>query len=141
MYSSSKAAVRGISDVLWMELKPFSITCTHVSAGAICSNIARNAIRQGIILPEDSLYRPYAKQIEQRVWASQGKDSLASEQFAQRVVSETLSRSPPRYITLGGHSTLFWIFSWLPKTWALNILWSKCLKLESRDDVGRALQE
>ncbi|KAF7791596.1 hypothetical protein EIP86_002613 [Pleurotus ostreatoroseus] len=129
VYSSSKAAVRGISDVLWQECKPFNISITHVSAGAVTSNIATKALDSGIQMPENSLYKPYAPMIVNRVWASQGPSSIPSEQFAKRVVAASLARNPPRYMTLGGHSFLFWILSWLPRGWALNMLWKRFLKV------------
>ena len=126
-YSSSKAAVRGISDVLWQELKPFGINVTHISAGAVRSNIAQKAIDNGVVMPEGSLYKPYEDCIVQRVWASQGANSLPAGEFSKKVVSASLAPHPPRWMTLGGMSFLFYVFSRLPRTWVLNKLWQRYL--------------
>lgn len=130
-YSSAKAAVRGISDVLWQEFKPFNINVTHVSAGAVKSNIAKKALAEGVYTSDTSPYKPYAGLVVQRIWASQGPNSLPAEEFSKQVVTASLSPSPPRYMTLGGASFLFWVFSWLPRGVALHILWRKFSSLRS----------
>jgi hypothetical protein len=55
--------------------------------------------------------------------ASQGANSLPADKFARQVVARVLQKKPPRYLTLGGNSTTFKVFSWLPKAWVLWALW------------------
>lgn len=124
--------MRGVSDVLWQELQPFNIHCTHVSAGAIKSNIAKNALAAGVEMPEGSLYKPYLDNMINRLWLSQGPQSLPAEEFARRVSAASLEPVPPRFMTLGGSSLLFYLFSWIPRTWALRMLWRRFSKLSTR---------
>lgn len=132
VYSASKAALRSISDVLWQEMKPFNISVTHVSAGQVRSNIAKKALAAGIFMSEDSLYKPFAPVITQRISFSQGASAMDREEFAQRVVAASLLPNPPRNIMLGGMSWMFWAMSWLPRTWVLNYLWSLFCKMRTK---------
>lgn len=106
-----------------MELKPFNITCTHVSAGAVKSNIARKVIESGVIVPPNSRYKAFTSQIVQRVWTSQSPNAIPAEEFARKVVGASVSAHPPRYMSLGGFSRAFWVFSWLPRGWILGLFW------------------
>lgn len=115
--------MRGISDVLWQELKPFGINVTQVSAGAVRSNLAKKAINSGVVMPENSLYKPYEHHIVRRIWASQGSRAMPAEDFAKKVVEATIAPHPPRFMTLGGSSLIFYLLSWIPRSWALSLLW------------------
>jgi 1-acylglycerone phosphate reductase len=122
VYSSSKAAVASISEVLYMELKPLNISVLHVAPGAIKSNIANNGVAR-FSLPEDTLYSEYLPSIFKRIQSSQGPNSMPTDRFAAKVVHQALSKRPPRYMTLGGGSTLFSVLKWLPRGFALYVLW------------------
>lgn len=105
-----------------MELKPFNISVLHVSPGAIKSNIADNGTARLNIAP-DTLYSEYVPYIIKRIQASQGANSMPSREFAAQVVSKALSKKPPRYMTLGGSSTTWTLFKWLPRSFVLYLLW------------------
>ena len=122
VYASSKAALTRISEVLFMELKPFNIAVLHVSPGGIKSNIANNGTAR-MNVAEDTLYKDYASHILKRIQASQGAESMPTREFATRVVAKALSKKPPRYMTLGGSSGLFTLFKWLPRGFVLYFLW------------------
>ncbi|KAF8922117.1 oxidoreductase [Mucidula mucida] len=122
VYSSSKAAVQNISEVLSMECRPLGISIMHLSPGSVTSNFSRN---QGpeFKLPEDTLYASFLPNILERLYASQTKQSMSSKEFASRVVSKALSRNPPTYLSIGGHAFTFQVFKWLPRAWVLSLLW------------------
>ncbi|KAF9056580.1 oxidoreductase [Panaeolus papilionaceus] len=122
VYCSSKAAVHSISEVLSMELKPLGISVVHVAPGAVKSNISANGTKRFQLAP-NTLYTDFLSNIIKRINASQGPHSMPSEVFAKQVVQKTLKKNPPRYMTLGGHSKLFALFKWLPRTYVLGILW------------------
>ncbi|KAF7798545.1 hypothetical protein EIP86_009766 [Pleurotus ostreatoroseus] len=132
IYSASKAAVRSISDVLWQELKPFNISVIHVSAGQVRSNIAKNALSAGIHMSDDSLYKPFADVITQRISFSQSATAMQTEEFARRIVAASLRPHPPRNIWLGGMSWMFWFMTWLPRTWMLSYLWTLFCKIRNK---------
>jgi len=122
LYSATKAAIRSMSDILHMELKPFNIKVMYISPGAVRSNIANNQAAK-FSLRQGSLYTDFLPNIMQRLNASQGPNSLPADKFAREVVKRVLQKDPPRYLTLGGNSTIFTIFGWLPKAWVLWYLW------------------
>ncbi|KAF9015589.1 hypothetical protein BDQ17DRAFT_1404168 [Cyathus striatus] len=106
VYCASKAAVHSLSEVLHMECKPFNISVVHVAAGGTKSNLASNAANL-FSLPSDSLYSVFLPNILQRLHASQASNSMPNDAFAKEVVSKSLRKTPPRYITLGASSGLF----------------------------------
>ncbi|CAL1694559.1 unnamed protein product [Somion occarium] len=123
IYSATKAAMHMITDTLWMECQPLGINVTLVAPGAVISNISVNA-HPLLKIPENTLYRDYIPQIMRRLNVSQNAaSSMNTDEFARRVAKETVRKNPPRYLTLGGASTLFKIFVWLPRVWVLKLLW------------------
>ncbi|KAI0931286.1 hypothetical protein AcW1_001268 [Taiwanofungus camphoratus] len=123
VYSSTKASVKSISESLYMECLPFNVSVVHVSPGGVKSNIATNMMNR-FTLPADSLYGGWLDQMVGRITQGQGPGSLPTTEFARRVVTATLSRRPPMYMTLGSYSRLFRFFAWLPRTWVLRFLWA-----------------
>lgn len=105
-----------------MECKPFNVNVMLVAPGAITSNIAKNH-KNEFSLPEGSLYSSYLQQIIARMNASQGKHSMPAEVFAKQVVEKSLKRTPPQYIVLGGNAFLASLLLWVPRTWALWLMW------------------
>ncbi|KAK0500590.1 oxidoreductase [Armillaria luteobubalina] len=121
-YSSSKAAVQNISEVLSMECRPLGINVMHVAPGSVTSNFAKNQ-EKWFSLPVNSLYTAFLPNIMERMHASQTKSSMSNEEFSKRIVDQALAKSPPSYISVGGNAFLFWVFKWLPRTWVLGLLW------------------
>ncbi|KAI0073942.1 NAD(P)-binding protein [Panus rudis PR-1116 ss-1] len=123
MYSAAKAAVHAITDTLWMECKPFNVNVVLVSPGAVRSNISANQ-QATFHLPEDTIYKDYIPQIMRRISASQSSsNTMPTDEFARRVVQAVIKKNPPRYMSLGGNSTMFALFKWLPKALVLGYLW------------------
>ncbi|PBK76720.1 oxidoreductase [Armillaria solidipes] len=121
-YSSSKAAVQNISEVLSMECRPLGINVMHVAPGSVTSNFAKNQ-EKWFTLPVNSLYTAFLPNIMERMHASQTKSSMSNEEFSKRIVDQALAKPPPSYISVGGNAFLFWVFKWLPRTWVLGLLW------------------
>ncbi|KAI0347958.1 oxidoreductase [Trametopsis cervina] len=124
-YSSSKAALHRLTEVLYQECQAFNINVTLIVPAAVKSNVVKTVLKSGMVLPEYSLYKPYADAIIKRVWLSQGANALRAEELAKMVVPKTLSSSPPRYMTMGGGVLMFRLFEWLPRTFLLNYLWRR----------------
>ncbi|KAK7064033.1 NADPH-dependent 1-acyldihydroxyacetone phosphate reductase [Favolaschia claudopus] len=122
LYSATKAAMRAMSDILYMELKPFHIKVMYVAPGAVRSNIANNQAAR-FSLREGTLYNAFLPNIIQRMNASQGANSMPTDKFARVLVGRILQKNPPRYVTLGGNASIFKIFAWLPKGLVLWYLW------------------
>ena len=124
IYCASKAAANSISEVLSMELRPFGISVLHVAPGGVKSNIAVNGVNR-LTLPENTLYARFIHNIFERINMSQDSTSMESDEFAKRVVRNALKKNPPRYMVLGGRSTLLSFLKWLPKRLVLYFMWRR----------------
>ncbi|OJA15127.1 hypothetical protein AZE42_11094 [Rhizopogon vesiculosus] len=124
LYCAAKAAVHALSDVLAMECKPFGVKVMLVAPGSVKSNISANQAAT-LELPPTSIYKAYFDRVYERMYASQGKESMATDEFARRVVAKALSPSPPGYMTLGGSARLFAFFQWLPRQLVIWIMGSQ----------------
>jgi len=122
LYCASKAAVNSISEVLFMELKPFNISVLHVAPGAVKSNISSAGISRFTLAP-DTLYSDFISFINKRIYASQGPHSMATKDFARQVVTSALEKKPPRYMSIGGNSRILALFKWLPRGLVLYFMW------------------
>ena len=81
-------------------------------------------------MPPSSLYKPFLENMVQRLWMSQGPNAMPAEEFARRVVGESLRERPGRWMTLGGSAWLFWVLGWVPRTWALGLFWRRFSKVQ-----------
>ncbi|RKP26564.1 oxidoreductase [Syncephalis pseudoplumigaleata] len=112
-YSSSKAAMHAITDILRMELLPFDVNVTLIYGGLIQTNIIPGGAEQSS-LREDSLYSSFKSRIDTLLNVSQSSGAMPVEVFAQRVVNKLLRRSPPNKIYCGGYVTFSWLLSLMP---------------------------
>lgn len=78
-------------------------------------------------MPEESFYKDYSTQIMHAIYSSQNAryGSMPTMEFATQVVEKVLRKDPPRYITLGGSVTLWYLLKWLPRPWVLRYMWNK----------------
>jgi 1-acylglycerone phosphate reductase len=119
--------MQSLSDVLSMECKPLNISVMHVAPASIVSNISTNGAAR-YTLPSTSLYAAFLPNIMQRIYASQHKGSMPTEEFARRVVEKALpannsKRGPPVYLSAGGGAFMFTVLRWLPRSLLLYLMW------------------
>jgi NAD(P)-dependent dehydrogenase (short-subunit alcohol dehydrogenase family) len=107
-----------------MECKPFGVKVMLIAPGSVRSNISANQAAT-LELPSTSIYKSYFDRVYERMYASQGKGSMPTNEFAQRVVAKALSPNPPGYMTLGGGSRLFAFLQWLPRQLVIWIIGSR----------------
>ena len=101
IYDSSKAAVRIMTEVLSLECRALSIHVMLISAGVIKSNMLGGF--DNYELPEDSLYKSYARAIWEHLdFVQQPRSMMPAEDFAEESLSKALSSSPPSYVLAGG---------------------------------------
>lgn len=105
-----------------MECKPLNISVVLLAPGSVKSNLANNHSKI-FSLPENTLYGDYLNQIIRRMHISQGSGSMPTDEFARKTVGKILSKSPPRYLRLGGNTSLFAILTWLPRGLVLWLVW------------------
>lgn len=92
------------------------------------------------VIPQKSLYKAFLPRIVARIHISQQPGAMPTGEFAKQVVAASLP--PPRslfrsskwnpqfYLSIGAKSTVFWILSFLPKTWALGFIWNLAGKVK-----------
>ncbi|KAF8330369.1 NAD-binding protein [Cantharellus anzutake] len=160
VYAATKAALRSITETLYLECKPFNVDVMLIEAGGVRSNLSQNAAPRYNI-PEKSLYKSYLSKIIGRMHASQSPGAMDTDEFARAVVSKALPKrevytlaavtplnndpgaaagittnptavvfpkrygTPARYLSIGSSALSFWIMSWLPRGFFLNLLWKK----------------
>ncbi|KAI9068707.1 NAD-P-binding protein [Trametes sanguinea] len=106
IYASSKAAVRALSETLYMECLPLGISVVFVNTGGARTNIYEEVIREE--------FNP--KRVEQ---------GSPPEDIARVVVEKSIAAKPDRYIAVGAGSFLVDnILPWLPRGWLLRTLWN-----------------
>ncbi|RPD54405.1 oxidoreductase [Lentinus tigrinus ALCF2SS1-7] len=125
IYGSTKAALRSISDVLYMECTPLNVSVLTVTTGAVRSNLSKNQAASLPVdnLPEDSLSKRFLPDILARIYMSQGADSMPAEEYARRVVGASLQAKPPREMMIGGKTLLYRVLEWIPRTITLRLFW------------------
>lgn len=108
-YSASKAALLGLTDSLRLELQPFGVQVSYVTAGSIKSALADNslgAIDLQRYRRPGSLYGPLAEKIEARARMSQTDPNvqpaeLVADQVAAVINASVLGRIAPAGGVLG----------------------------------------
>jgi 1-acylglycerone phosphate reductase len=106
-----------------MELRPLGVRVLLVAMGAVRSNLAVNADGGTAVVPPGSLYERFRANITGRLYDSQTVGTMPTADAARHIVDGALAPAPPRYLSFGGRSTLFWIFRWLPRALVLNLMW------------------
>ncbi|KAJ3494646.1 hypothetical protein NLJ89_g10765 [Agrocybe chaxingu] len=116
---------------LWSS-NPSASPCLHVARALSSPNIAANGTSRFALAP-GSLYTDFLAMIHKRINASQERNSMPSDVFARKVVANALKKGgPPQYMTLGGLAFLFSIMKWLPRSWALAIMWKQYSQRSSK---------
>jgi 1-acylglycerone phosphate reductase len=110
-----------MSEILWMECKPFNINVMLVAPSSIKSNLSTNHATI-FELPPGSLYKQYLNNMIRRMYASQ-QDAMPPDVFAKKVVKSALSPNPPFFSILGNGSFRFKVLRWLPKLLVLTLMW------------------
>lgn len=99
-YCASKHALRALSDVLRLELRPFGIDVVQVEPGPIKSRFSDHATEhaRSCLAKKDTPYEPFRKAIEERLTLSQVGASPASEAARLIVRAATAARPRTRYV-------------------------------------------
>ena len=141
-YSASKAALLAVTDALRLEVEPFGIGVSYVTAGAIKSAFADNAATQtdlSIYERPSSLYHHWVDIIRARIQMSQTMGSERAEEVAvkiERVVGRALAQQPrprpPVWFFVGGNARVVWFWGLLQKLfgWPTNGMLAKRFKLQ-----------
>ncbi|OSD06255.1 NAD-P-binding protein [Trametes coccinea BRFM310] len=124
IYASTKAAVRSLSETLYMECLPLGISVVHVNTGGARTNIVKN-MGQQFSVPSTTLYAPYEEVIREEFNPKRVEQGSPPEHIARVVVEKSIAAKPDRYISVGAGSFLVdSILPWIPRGWLLRMLWN-----------------
>ncbi|KAI0334359.1 NAD-P-binding protein [Cubamyces sp. BRFM 1775] len=131
IYASTKAAVRSLTESLYMECRPLGIAVVHVNAGGARTNIVKNMGAHHAV-PPTTLYGPYAAVIQEEFDPGRTEKATRPEEFARVVVKGALpARSggtPERVVWVGAGSSFVKAIRWLPKGFVLRLLWNQLVE-------------
>ncbi|TDL22590.1 NAD-P-binding protein [Rickenella mellea] len=134
VYNASKAALHAYGDTLRLELAPLGIKVITIVTGGVASNIANNP---RYILPS-SMYEPISEIYAERRARRSQQGALPTSTYAQRVVAQTLKRSPVAWFWTGSFSRICWFLSTFGSRRAFDWLFSWNFGLNIlRDKVGK----
>ncbi|KAF8288406.1 NAD-P-binding protein [Clavulina sp. PMI_390] len=138
LYSATKAAIRSLSESMYMEFNPLGIRVMLVQPGCLKSNLADN-YAPSYNPPETSFYEHYADAIIAFMHHSQEPHIAGSaSDLAREVVRksdlpplsllgkpapENLRWNPGWYVSVGGESMAFYVFGWLPRRLVMFLQW------------------
>ncbi|KAH8664036.1 putative short-chain dehydrogenase/reductase [Xylariales sp. PMI_506] len=110
IYNASKGALYSLNDTMRVELQPLGITVIHIVTGGIKTKFFANASGRQTI-PETSLYAPVAAEIQKNVdgHAATATQTMSAEEYARKVVANTLSSWPTVTMWIGGLAFLSWL--------------------------------
>lgn len=107
-----------------MEARPLGVNVLLVSPGAVTTNIIDNGATTFELDP-DSLYKPFERKIIERLHVSKSMpDTWQADRFGREVVKQALRTNPPWYWSAGGAAWKIQLLKWLPRNWALSIVWN-----------------
>lgn len=141
LYSASKFALEGISDVLRMELEPFNIQVSVIEPGPVETEfvaVARKALEQAIAHPLNTPYRAAFQTLE-NLDKQLANQAWSAERTAAVVINVMRDRHPrPRYIAAtGGNLLVFIMTKLMPRRW-VDRFWQKFYGI---DQVAREWQQ
>ena len=125
IYSASKAALKSLTEALYMECLPFGLAVVYVNAGGVRTNITNNMIAR-FAIPPTTLYAPYEEAIREEFNPQRMEPwAMPREEFAKAVAEKSLAKKPARELWVGAGLTSMRIFSWLPRGFVLRLLWNE----------------
>lgn len=123
IYASSKAAIRNLTEVLYLECRPFNIKVILVEPGGIKSTMMRRF--DGYELPRNSLYSSFGQTVRKILDTIQNPRATPADAFAETVLSKVLRSKgePPIHIRTGFAVTILSLLGMLPRKMYLNTTW------------------
>jgi short-subunit dehydrogenase len=128
LYSTSKFALEGLSDVLRMELEPFNICVSVIEPGPVRTEFFDRATSQMQQAVADPSQTPYADALQHMAAMNQRLMSMAwsSEQVAEVIVKALTDRRPkPRYVAATGGKIMLWLMTKLLPTRLVDRFWQR----------------
>ncbi|TFK43207.1 oxidoreductase [Crucibulum laeve] len=133
VYDSSKAAVRSMTEVLAMECRPFNIKIMLAAPGSVRSKIID---KQGDYeMVPNTIYGAFHHNVLDRLALGYTPDTITVKECADGIVGRALSANPPSYFYIGGQTRLLRFLAWLPRVWAMSLMWRTFSKPAPKDKM------
>lgn len=112
-YTSSKAALKTLSETLRLELSPFGVSVVTIMTGIVSSHFHDN--EPDFKLPEGSRYHPIMETITNWVTGTSKPPGGSPEQFAESILADVVGDGNGGVIWRGPYAgaTKFFV-NWLP---------------------------
>ncbi|KAF5683469.1 1-acyldihydroxyacetone-phosphate reductase [Fusarium circinatum] len=130
VYNASKAALSQYTKTLRVELRPLSIEVIEVVTGYVRSNI----LRDGVLISEDSLYRPIKSTVES-VKNGGNKNGMPADEYARVVVRQVLGKKYKREIWEGHRARILRFMVTFFPIWLLEFTLFISFKLHLVSDL------
>ncbi|KAF4496675.1 1-acyldihydroxyacetone-phosphate reductase [Fusarium agapanthi] len=130
VYNASKAALSQYTKTLRVELRPLSIEVIEVVTGYVRSNI----LRDGVLISEDSLYRPIKSTVES-VKNRGNKNGMPADEYADVVVRQVLGKKYKREIWEGHRARILRFMVTFFPLWLLEFTLFILFKLHLVSDI------
>lgn len=128
LYSASKFALEGLSDVLRMELQPFNIKVSVIEPGAVSTNffaVAAQVVEKTVGNRENTVYRAAFERLKS-LEARTSDRAWTSERVAAVIVRALTANHPhPRYIAATGGNILIFMMTKLLPTKLVDMFWQR----------------
>jgi len=111
VYGASKAGLHSYGDALRVEMEPFGVQVITVVTGWVKSNIAQNNKRD---IDPGSLYYAMKDQFVAKHGGASQEGAVAAEDYARRVVSQTIRARPRPWLWQGSFAFTVWLTTFLP---------------------------
>ncbi|EWG48636.1 hypothetical protein FVEG_08337 [Fusarium verticillioides 7600] len=129
VYNASKAALSQYTKTLRVELRPLSIEVLEVVTGYVRSNI----LRDGVLISEDSLYRPIKSTVES-VKNGGNKNGMPADEYAHIVVRQILGKNYKREIWEGHRARILRFMVTFFPVWLIEFILFMSFKLHLVSD-------
>ncbi|KAI1122692.1 putative short-chain dehydrogenase/reductase [Nemania abortiva] len=121
IYTTTKAAIKQISETMRIEMQPLGVRVVTPIIGAVDTNYFSNALNEPFHLPENSYYKPIEKLLENQHGGKNVKRRQNVDVTARNLVNDVLGGASG-CIWRGARSTEAKWLSWILPPWALEWL-------------------
>ncbi|KAF8288405.1 NAD(P)-binding protein [Clavulina sp. PMI_390] len=137
LYGATKAALKSLTESMYMEFRPLGIRVMLVQAGCVATNIANNYAAT-YTSPDLSLYSDYSDLISTFIYHSQTHGAIPASNLARTIIRKSdlpskallgkpipknMRWNPGWYLSMGGDSWAFYLFGWLPRRFVMLVEW------------------
>ncbi|KAI1359215.1 putative short-chain dehydrogenase/reductase [Xylaria arbuscula] len=121
IYTTSKAAVKQVSETMRIEMEPLGVRVVTAIIGVVETNFFKNGLNESYQLPANSYYKPIHTRLEDQRAGRHVRSGQHADVTAREIINDVLGGAKG-CIWRGGQSTTAKWLTWLLPAWALEWL-------------------